>query len=145
MENGMAITARANALQFECKKDALKQVQSGDVKVTFTINPDDMPNELYADVMGQRYMCVIVAINDDETPKEKPKSFAQQAVMLSHDEDFWNFLNNTRGEFIVNALKADTYIKEYCGIRSKAELVAGSTAGDRFKALQRDFQYWKNN
>ncbi len=52
--------------QFECKKDSLKQVQSGDIKVTFTIHPNDMPPELYTDAMGCRYMAVIVPIGDNE-------------------------------------------------------------------------------
>src|SRR5687768_25811 len=55
--------------QMEIKKDALRQTQSGDTKVTFTIHPADMPQELYADQMGQRYMAVLVPLNDDETPK----------------------------------------------------------------------------
>lgn len=147
MENvNEAEAAKRIAYQMEVKKDALKQVQSGDVKVTFTINPEDMPQALYSDPMGQRYQAVLVAINDDETPREqpivKPKSYAQAAVMLSTDRLFINYTaQKTKG----HTAGTDEYIKAWCDVKSKSELVEGTEAVEKFKKLQRDFQFWKNN
>jgi hypothetical protein len=69
--------ARANAISFECKKDALQQRQSGDWKISFTVQSVDMDERITRAAMGTRFMAVLVEINDDETPvqqlaKEKP-------------------------------------------------------------------------
>lgn len=61
--------ARREALQFECKQDAIRKNQDGTVKLTLTISPTDFPTALMGDPMGQRYVAVLVALNDDETPK----------------------------------------------------------------------------
>lgn len=57
--------------KFECKKDAMRQNQDGSWKATINIHPDEMDTNFLSDQMGQRYMAVIVPINDDETPREK--------------------------------------------------------------------------
>lgn len=66
--------AKDVAVNFEAKKHALTQKQNGDWKVTFTVKHEDMPAILSQDLMGQRYQVVIVALNDDETPRDVPKT-----------------------------------------------------------------------
>jgi len=136
--------AKRTAVHFEAKKDALKQVQSGDVKVTFTINPEEMPSSLYSDAMGQRYMIAVVALNDDETPKErpkeKPKSFAGQAKMLAADESFHQYVARVIG----GDINPETYIKDVCGIQSCAELIEGTEAAKKLKGIQANFLQWKD-
>lgn len=112
--------ARDIALQFECKLDALRRNQDGTVKLTLTINPADFPKQLMTDPMGQRYVAVMVALNEDETPKvtgqtdetaslgqaapeAAPRSpapsknwnelsYAQRSGMLANDVAFHQFL-----------------------------------------------------
>lgn len=132
--------------KFECKKDALKQVQSGDVKVTFTIQPDDMPSSLYSDVMGQRYVAVVVPIGDDEKPQEKKKSYAQQAKMLIQDKNFEKYVMHCKGSTAqCYDGEAEQWLKFECEIKSCAEIVEGSRALTFFKELQRDFMFWRDN
>ena len=143
-----ALTAVKNGYQMEIKKDALKQVQSGDVKVTFTINPEDMPSELYSDPMGQRYMAVIVPLNDDETPREKSKSYAQQAKMLAKDlnfGDYWKSTVNIRGGHPPRFELMEEFIEEKCGVKSCSELIEGTEAARKFKNLQREYLQWRDN
>jgi len=146
--------ARDVAIEFECKKDGLKQVQSGDVKLTLTVSPLDMPNTLYSDPMGQRYIAVIVPLNDDETPKEtvKPKSFATSAKMLAKDEAFHSFCKSVDYDAWLSAFidwkdsdetKANCFIRYKCQVDSCAELIEGSEAGKKFKKLQGDYMFWK--
>lgn len=61
--------AKQVGYRMEVKKDALRQTQQGDVKVTFTIHPQDMPIQLYGDAMGQRFLCVLVPLSDDDSPR----------------------------------------------------------------------------
>ena len=64
----IAKAAIENGYKFECKKDGLRQNQDGTIKFTVNIHADDAPLQLYKDAMGQRYMAVIVAIDDNEEP-----------------------------------------------------------------------------
>jgi hypothetical protein len=72
-----AESARENAISFECKKDALQQRQSGDWKISFTVQGIDMDSRLSKANPGTRYVAVLVEINDQElpvTPVEKENS-----------------------------------------------------------------------
>lgn len=136
-----AEAAKKSAVHFEAKKDGLKQVQSGDVKVTLTIAASDMPPSLYNDIMGQRYVIAMVALNDDETPKEKPKSYAQQAKLMAKDDTFQQFLCRSLG----NQMEPELAIENECGVTSCAELIEGTDAGKRFKRLQAEYLQWRDN
>lgn len=110
-----ATIAREVALQFEAKLDALRRNQDGTVKLTLTVNPNDFPMQLMTDPLGQRYVCVMVAVQADETPKvsapcqagKAPEgshppvagkerweemSYAKRAGILSNDPDFHAFV-----------------------------------------------------
>jgi hypothetical protein len=70
--------ARANAISFEAKKDSLRQMQSGDWKISFTVQGVDMDDRITRAAMGTRFVAVLVEINDQELPvtlaaKENPK------------------------------------------------------------------------
>lgn len=67
-----AESAVNNAISFECKKDALQQRQSGDWKISFTVQGIDMDDRITKAPMGTRFVAVLVAINDDELPVQQP-------------------------------------------------------------------------
>jgi hypothetical protein len=138
-----AEVAKDVCYKFEAKKDGFSQLQSGASKVTLTIQPDDLPMELIRDQMGQRYMCVIVPLNDDETPKVPDrKSYAGQAKMMAKDEIARGFLASAKN--YSNDYTTEEMIKHYCGIQSCSELIEGTDAGKKFKRLQAQFLEWKN-
>lgn len=62
--------ARQNAIAIELKKDGLSQKQSGDWTLRFTVQAADMDPRLVQAAMGQRFMAALVAIDDNEMPKE---------------------------------------------------------------------------
>ena len=130
---------------FECKKDSLKQVQSGDIKVTFTISPVDMPPELYTDAMGQRYVAVIVPVNDDETPRgperqEKPRQSwgdmqpQQQAGMLCNKPEFREYLYS---HYHLETCDVDTkqILKNLLSIESLKDLETDTKALEMFNKI----------
>ena len=81
-----AQTAVNNAISFEVKKDGLQQRQSGDWKLGFTVASVDMDQRLSAAPMGTRYACVLVEVNDDETPTDHK----------AQDRDKWRALGPMR-------------------------------------------------
>lgn len=136
-----AQTAIESGYRFEAKKDGFSQLQSGTSKISLTINPDELPMDLVRDAMGQRYMVVMVPLNDDETPRQKPKSYAGQAKMLAQDERFTEWLK-IGDHFPENNEK---YIELVCNVQSCAEIIEGTQAGHVFKKVQGAFLDWKNN
>lgn len=143
-----SLKAKDVGYQIEMVKDSLKQVQSGAIKVTFTIHPNDMPPELYTDAMGQRYMAVIVPIGDNEEPRDRgitdpcstpsdqgkgsdspgrkwnELSYAERAGIRCSDERFHTFLSKDHQTVWLEA--ANKYINETMG-KNKNTLVAGET------------------
>lgn len=69
----VADEARDNAISFECKKDALQQRQSGDWKISFTVQGIDMDARLTKATPGTRYVAVLVEVGDDELPIQQPE------------------------------------------------------------------------
>jgi hypothetical protein len=65
--------ARDNAISFECKKDQLRQNQSGDWKIAFTVQAIDMDKRLTMAMPGTRYMAVLVEVGSDELPVHQPE------------------------------------------------------------------------
>jgi len=127
--------AKQVSYKFECKKDSFSQLQSGVTKVSITMQPDDMPIELLTDKMGQRYICVLVPIGDDEAPIQKPKSYAQQAKMLAKDVLFDRYLKETHLTNL-EVEKREDWIRNLCGVDSCSKITEGTTAGRDFKDLQ---------
>jgi hypothetical protein len=125
------------ALQFECRKVALKQDRTGFI-LTLSMHPDEIPEELLRDFVGSRYACVLVRIQDDETPQEY-NNRVQKAGMLCKEYDFQYFLK-VNGE--------DAAANELCkrlSIESRTELNGNSDAKAKFDALLQDYQSWSNN
>ena len=60
--------SRNQAISLEAKKDALSQRQSGDWRVSFTVQGIDMDHRLTQAPMGTRFAMVLVEIGDDELP-----------------------------------------------------------------------------
>jgi hypothetical protein len=103
--------ARAAALHFEAVLDGFSKIKKGEegrtVKVTLSVNPIDVPQQLSLADLGTRWTVAMVEMDDDEQPinheqkadvtrksfNELPRS--QQAGILCHDGAFahWCFDN----------------------------------------------------
>jgi hypothetical protein len=79
----LADLARQNAISFECKKDALRQNQSGDWKIAFTVQGLDMDERLTKAFPGTRYMAVLVEIGADELPVHQSKEVMPNQSVIS--------------------------------------------------------------
>lgn len=157
-----AEAAKKIAYRLEGKKDSLRQTQDNGVKVTFSIHPQDMHPALYSDPMGQRYVIVIVPIDDNEQPKQNEvqqpslrstaspvgkgldsqrdsKSWgdmspAQQAGIRCSDPEFQAFLGAQDAE------KAAAIVREKCGVASRSEIIPGTDAFVYWKAIDGAFR-----
>lgn len=149
-----AETARANAISFEVKKDGLAQRQSGDWQLRFTVSAIDMDQRLASAPMGARFACVLVEVNDDETPvdhqaqdrdKWRELGPARQAGIRCKDPVFWAYLTEelhypTRSEQVAAAVVRDILCVES---RSDLGKPGFTDARVRWHELDNAFQAWR--
>jgi len=137
----MKISLSNMALQFECRKIALKQDRSGFV-LTLAIHPDELPEELIRDFVGARYACVMVRLKDDESATEYSNR-TQQAGILCRNPLFQTFMGNAySGREITEEETVEALCIE-CGIDSRTELNGNISAKHRFDEILKEFDVWK--
>jgi hypothetical protein len=150
-----ARAARANAISLEIKKDGLQQRQSGDWMLRVTVAAHDMDQRIVAAPMGTRFVCVLVEVNDDETPvdhqaidrgKWRDLGATKQAGIRCKDPVFWAFLSEEleAGEEI-NEVGATIFVRTFCGVESRSDLEkpGHGDARARWYSLDNRFQAWK--
>jgi hypothetical protein len=146
--------ARQKAIPLEVKKDGMRQTQSGDWKITFTVQAADMDQRLTSAAMGTRFQIALVEIGDDELPKQKGKMEwrelqpAAQAGIRCEDRVFWAFLNiehcSPESPLIQNKEDAAHVTRTICNVQSRAELSTNHKARVLWHQLDEHFQVWKH-
>lgn len=167
----IADNARNLAISLEAKKDALSQKQSGDWRVTFTVQEIDMDRRFTSAKMGTRYAVVLVEIGDDETPFQRPAKEnktsvapatsrqspkpagtkrdwrdlppAQQAGMRCDEPAFAAYLKEQRPDDWHECPDPVDCVYLICGISSRAELGTNHTSLMIWHQLDTAYQAWK--
>jgi len=150
----IASLATANAISLEVKKDGLTQRQSGDWQLRLTIGAIDMDQRITSAPMGTRFACVLVEINDDESPvnhqaRERDKwrdlGPAKQAGIRCKEPTFWAWLNEECGYPIANEADAAAAVRAICGVESRSDFSKPGFTVARQTWFDTDFQYqaWK--
>ncbi len=149
----------------EAKKDSLRQMQGGEIKLGFTIQHADMPDFLYSDPMGKRYYVVFVdadvydesnkPANDIDvasktTEKSEGERLRTRAIMLCKDDLFLQYIAVLDTEYARTDIgyaptenAARLAICYYCNIKSRSELAHNKNAQEAFNVLLRNFREWK--
>ena len=98
---------------------------------------------------GQRFHLILIAIQEDEMPaagdgKERlPYKASQKAGYLCTQADFRAWIKHAYGEEIPDKEAAAQWLRESCGITSRALLDAGGPAVDIFNDILRDYDEWR--
>lgn len=141
------------AIKFEAKKNTLSQTQNGDWKINLVIQAIDMPDALTAAAMGQRFMCVMVALDEGEEPiklAEKPKNnnVRHAATLCSDDQYYWyarHIVSSTPLDMPATKSHpeyAAIVMRSRLNIKSRSEVESGEAA-IRFKNHVYAFNEWK--
>jgi len=131
------------ALQFECRKVALKQDRTGFV-LTLSLHPDEAPEELLRDFVGARYMCVLARINDDESHTDY-KNRVTIAGMVCRSHIFQEFLGAVYSGKNLSEDETAELLCGLCKIESRTELNGNDEAKKIFDKLLIEFEEWKQN
>lgn len=132
-----ATIARENAIPLEVKKDGLQQRQDGSWLLRLRVHPQDSMKHIADAPMGQRYMLAMVALGDNDEPKQR-KTWAEmtpaaQAGVRCNEPEFWTFLN------VHNKAEAEIEVRKRCGVQSRTEFSADERAAAAWETLDADF------
>lgn len=88
--------ADVSAVHFEAVKIAAKQDKNGYV-LTLSIHPSQVPEEIFRDLVGQRYIIAMSALTDQDEPVDREnqrgvKLFNKINAMLRDDKNFTDWL-----------------------------------------------------
>lgn len=113
--------------------------------------PDETHLEIYrgknragrTQKFGQRYQMLLIEINDDETPmtapEPRPMRLSQLAGAKCNDPEFRAWLEHEFGEPCPDAEAAAVFIRETCGVESRAHLDTNDQAAELFRGLLQDY------
>lgn len=137
-----------NAIPLEIKKDAMRQTQSGDWKITFTVQAADMDQRLTSAAMGTRFQAALVEIDDNEQPKEKGRldwrdvQPAAQAGIRCAEPRFRDYLAVEHGINTKTAQEAAEAVRTLCGVNSRAQLGVNHKARTLWHQLDSSYRQW---
>jgi hypothetical protein len=148
----MSVAERAlvNAIPLEIKKDAMRQTQNGDWKITFTVQAADMDQRLTSAAMGTRFQAALVEIGDDEQPKEKGKldwrdvQPAAQAGIRCAEPRFRDYLAVEHGINTKTAQEAAEAVRTICGVNSRSEFSTNQRKRVLWHQLDSGYRGWAN-
>jgi hypothetical protein len=129
--------------RFEAKKIAMVQDKNGFV-LKLSLHPNDAPEEILRDPVGQQYMIVAVRMDDQSQPVASPTQ--QQSILalrvagtLAKDGRFQQWLALTGQADELSEDAAVKAIKAACGVESRTELRSNKDARDRLFGLRDEF------
>lgn len=109
--------------------------------VTFLVN-EDSDTHPFRDFTiksgkraGQRFVAVLVELDDQDQPvKQEPKP-SQLAYLLCKDEQFWHWCNERSFDKIDGESGARSWMLELLGINSRSEIDRSPSVHSRFEKL----------
>lgn len=117
----------------------MKQNKEGCILI-LVIHPNDIPERLFRDWVGSRYMVAMVKVNDEnqvEVPPEKSRAERARAIAstLSRDPGFKDYILAKMGAVDAPDV-AINFIRGWCGIVSRREFATKPEAVDRMFELR---------
>ena len=118
--------------------------------LTLAIHPDEMPEDLFRDFVGARYVVVMVRLDENEQPMNRANEFpgdhaVKMAGILCRDPDFWEWLHAKEWLFEKNEKACTEWLISYLGIESRKELKTDQEARELFVKLKNSFDAWRRS
>jgi len=144
---------RDAAMGFEAVKVSMSQDRNG-VVLRLNVHPNDCPPELHTDWVGTRYMVAMVRLNDQDEPEtreehQRVERMIASAGLLCRNKEFGRYLyeaglitNTNPSTMETDAINA---VRDYCGIKSRADFRNDPDARQKFDTLREEFRQWKRS
>lgn len=154
-----------NAYGFEGVKVFLRQDKNG-YTMGVSIHPNDVPEALMRDLVGQRYMFAMVPLNDDDTPRvvsvekleddpylgisatpptrdedtgDDAARAVTQAGILCRDREFQQWMGGSP----LSEARTVSHLHHAVGVASRAELKTDEHARRKFYEIVQNFELWR--
>lgn len=76
----------------------------------------------------------------DKPARARP--LAQRVGMRCNDPKFWAFLREQRGLIVQSDEHAANYVRSFCDVQSRSEIVPGTPAEQRWNLIESSFLAW---
>jgi hypothetical protein len=131
--------AKLAGIQFEALKVHYRQTKDGN-HLGLLLSAHDTPAEIVLAAVGQRFMCVLVPIDQAEqpmVPKEKrdTEEWIRVAGIIGNDPDFRQWAVDHDLAPSLHAEDAAQAIRDYCRVASRTEFRSRPEALERFRHL----------
>jgi len=134
--------------KFECVKVSMRHTKDGHV-FSMAIHPSDTPEEFLRDPVGQRYLAVLVRLDQNDQPIASPDTedgikAVKLAGTLCNDEKFIEWLV-TIGEIDdLSEDAASVWLRKKLKVHSRRELKTDKEARKRLHDIRDEFiQYMR--
>ncbi len=87
---------------------------------------------------GQRFMCVFVALTDDDQPEVR--SLSTDAVLLCKDKLFWHWASSDGWDKVDSEESAKKWLCEQLSIKSRSELNTDDRPAQEYRVLVARFK-----
>lgn len=98
---------------------------------------------------GKRYTLMLIEINDQEEhvqpTEQKPRKLSQIAGIMCNDPNFRAWLAEEFGDPCPDAEAAAVFIRETCGVESRAHLDSNVHAAGLFREILNDYDAARGN
>lgn len=131
--------ARDAAISFEAVKSHYRQTKEG-ITLSLVLSPHDAPQEIILAHIGQRFMCVLVPIDDHEQPVVSEetrdlKEWIRLCGILCKDIEFQQWLVDQGLSPSLNDEDAAQAIRDFCNVSSRAQFRDHPEALKKWKML----------
>jgi hypothetical protein len=114
-------------------------------RMSFEIDPADIPAELQAAHLDTCYAMVLVETDLNGTPAKpeisRPNKLVQRAGILCNEQMFKNFIKHKYHDDC--EMDTAAVVRNICGISSRSELATNNDAAAKFHQLLASFEMWR--
>lgn len=128
------------AVPMEARLEGVRQNGDSGFRVVLDLHPADLPAAVLSANHGERFLVVLVPLNDDDSPRDPAARIsakrpgqnfdcmkpAAQVGMLCRDPDFRRFLSEWHRTEIVTPEMASEVVCRHCQVTRKRDITAGS-------------------
>lgn len=82
---------------------------------------------------GQRFMAVLVQIDENEQPVQQRRTGAQRAAVLCKDPEFWAWATARQFEPVNGEDSARQFLLQHLGIESRSEIDKSADVAEKFE------------
>lgn len=129
--------------RFEAVKVAMNQDKNGHI-LKLAVHPSDTPEDIMRDLVGTRYLVVLVRLGEDDQPvpaksAKDGANIVKMAGMLCADTRFQTWLHQNELAEDISEDAAVNAVRDHCGVKSRSELRLNLDGQRRFLALRDEF------